>query len=83
VISIALASAGKNSAPSELANENTAPSDAESFDAANPISEATALAIGDLAAGEWHAFCVRRAVPAKTTQAVTNDDWRLGMSAYI
>jgi len=82
VIGIALDDVGKNSAPSEIADEDTDPTGAD-FDATNPISEATALDVGDLAAGEYYPFWIRRMVPEKTTQAQTNDDFQLGMSAYI
>lgn len=82
VIGIALDAVGLNSAPSTIANEDTAPTGAN-FDSANPVSEASALLVGDMAAGEFYPFWVRRTVPEKTTQAVTNDDFRLGFSAYI
>jgi hypothetical protein len=82
VIGIALDAVGKNSAPSIIADEGTAPTGA-AFDSANPASEATALQVGDLAAGEFYPFWIRRTVPEKTTQAQVNDDFQLGMSAYI
>lgn len=82
VVSIQLDSAGLNGTPSAVANENTAPVGAD-FDSANPISEATALVIGDLTPSSFFPFWVRRTVPTRTTQAYTNDSFHLGMSAYI
>jgi hypothetical protein len=67
VILIALDPAGKNGTAATPGDESTAP--AGVVWTANPISEATALDLGDLSAGDYYPFWVRRTVPAETDVA--------------
>ena len=67
VIAIALDPAGKNGTAAIPGDESTAP--AGVVWTANPIDEASALDLGDLAAGEHYPFWVRRTVPAETDVA--------------
>lgn len=66
-IMIALDPAGKNGTAAAPADESTAPSGV--VWTANPIDEASALDLGDLAAGDNYPFWVRRTVPAQTDVA--------------
>lgn len=61
--------------------EGTAPSGV-AF-SSSPISEATALVIGDIGPGLAKAFWERRVVPAQTSEETPNNTSRLGIRAYI
>ena len=68
VIQIALDPTGKGGPAVDGSPEGTTPPGVD-FTLANPIDEASALDLGDLAAGENYPFWVRRTVPAETDVA--------------
>lgn len=70
-IQIGLDLAGKNGTADTIVDETTAPSPAVTFSA--PSTLGTALALGDLAAGEYYAIWQKRTVPASTATAVSAD----------
>lgn len=65
-ISIGLDPGGKNTAPTAVANEDTAPSGV-TFTA--PSSAASGLAVGALDATDYYPFWIKRTVPAATRTA--------------
>lgn len=81
-IDIALSTGGKNSTPATIASETTAPADAN-FTATNPIDETSALTIGDLAFGDYYPIWIKNEVPASTTEAQTENTFRLAVRAYV
>lgn len=86
VISVELDPVGKGNGSTTgvattIALETTAPTGVTWT--SNAISEATALSVGDLAAGECYAFWEKRVVPANTTTSTAADVSSIAFSAYI
>lgn len=81
-IDIALDPAGLNGTAVTIVDESTAPAGVN-FDAANPVDEASSLSIGDLAPGEYYPFWIKRVVPANTTEAKTDNSFRLAFRLYV
>lgn len=82
VIAIALDPAGKNGTATTIGDEDTAPAGVD-FSAVNPIDEASALSMGDLAAGDQYPFWIRRTVPANTTTTTTGNTFRLAIRVNV
>jgi len=76
-ISIALDLAGKDATADTIADESTAPDPAVSF-VTTPVSYATGLALGDLAAGEGYGIWIKRVVSAEMV-ATANDHFTLSV----
>lgn len=82
VVQIALDPAGKNGTATTIATEGDAPAGVD-FNAVNPVSEASALTLGDLAAGDTYPFWIKRTVPANTTEATPKNTFRLAVRVYV
>ncbi len=83
-LAIALDPNGKNAvARGPLANEEDTTNVLSGISFTAPSSYAAALVVGNLNAGDFYPFWMRRVVPANTTVQVVNDASALGLSALM
>lgn len=68
-IEIALAGEGKNGTAETVADESTAPVGESFSNAATINSKANGLSLGDLSAGDYYAFWIKRIIPSSTSAA--------------
>lgn len=82
-LSLALDPAGLNGIALAIADEEDSGGVLAALSWAEPITQATALTIGNLAPGEFRAFWVKRTVPADTFTQVINNRSALAFSALV
>lgn len=83
-LDIALDSGGKNvQAIGPLTTEEDGSSLLTGLAFTRPSTQATGLSIGNLSAGDYYAFWIRRTVAAETSQKEPNDFSSIGFSALI
>jgi hypothetical protein len=82
-LSLALDPAGLNGIALAIADEEDSGGVLASLSWAAPITQATALTLGNLAPGEYRAFWVKRTVPADTFTQVINNRSALAFSALV
>lgn len=80
VISIGLDPAGAGGTAATIADENTAPA---GVTFSGPTSQATALDLGELQAGQDYPFWIRETVPPEVTTAYEDNPFSLGFSSRV